>query len=107
MNENNQKRKILVSEKTYEKISDALKDKLVVEGVEIEVLSDAEFKSRVKKEQKDVYVFKDEENLENMVLDFKMPHDYEHSYKEFPVKKPKMYVPRTIGKPINKKKGGR
>lgn len=107
MSENNQKRKILVSQSTYEKISEAMKDNLVKEGFEIEVVPNEEFKARLKKEQKDIYVFNEEENIEKMVLDFKMPPDYAHTDKFFPTKKNKVYVPRTIGKPISKKKGGR
>ena len=106
MSENKQQRKILVSQATYEKISDTLKENLVKEGFEIEVVPNEEFKARIKN-QKDIYVFKDEENIEKEVFEFKLPPNYACSDMVFQTKKQKMYVPRTIGKPINKKKGGR
>ncbi|MBQ8870790.1 MAG: hypothetical protein IJ019_05385 [Alphaproteobacteria bacterium] len=106
MSENNQKRKIIVSEKTFEKISEALKDAISMEGFEIEVIPNDKFKERIRKANKNDFVFKDEET-ETMVLEFKMPPEIGYSEKFFPLKKQKMYVPKTIGKPINKKKGGR
>ena len=106
MSENNQKRKIIVSEKTFEKISEALKDSLSVQGFEIEVVPNDKFKERIRKAKENDFVFKDEE-VENMVLEFKMPPECRCADTYFPVKKQKMYVPKTIGKPINKKKGGR
>ena len=108
MSENNQKRKIIVSEKTYEKISSALKDTLSVQGFEIEVVPNEEFKERLRKAKENDFVFKDEE-MANVVLEFKMPPDggYISPDKIFPTKKQKMYVPITIGKPNSKKKGGR
>lgn len=106
MSENNQKRKIIVSEKTYEKISEALKDALSVQGFDIEVVPNEEFKARIRKAKENDFVFKDEE-LKDMVLEFKMPPDYVRMDNFVPTKKQKMYVPKTIGKPNNKKKGGR
>ena len=76
-------------------------------GIEIEVVPNDEFKNRLRKEKENIYIFNEEENIEEMVLDFKMPPDYTHTDKFFQVKKQKFYVPRTIGKPISKKKGGR
>ena len=107
MSENNQKRKIIVSEKTFEKISLALKDALSVQGFEIEVVPNDKFKDRIRKANKNDFIFKDEEGTENIVLEFKMPPNCEYMDNYFPEKKQKMYVPRTIGKPNNKKKGGR
>ncbi len=106
MSENNQKRKILVSEKTYEKISEALKDALSIQGFDIEVVPNEEFKARIRKAKENDFVFKDEE-LKDMVLEFKMPNFYREPEPILPVKKQKMYVPKTIGRPNNKKKGGR
>lgn len=106
MSENNQKRKILVSEKTYEKISSSLKDALSLQGFEIEIVSNEKFKERIRQAKKNDFVFKDEE-IENMVLEFKMPPDCRCDDNYFPEKKQKMYVPRTIGKPNSKRKGGR
>lgn len=106
MSENNQKRKILVSEKTYEKISEALKDALSMQGFDIEVVPNEEFKERIRKAKENDFVFKDEE-IETMVLEFKMPNFYREPEPILPIKKQKMYVPQTIGRPNNKKKGGR
>lgn len=106
MSENNQKKKIIVSEKTYEKISEALKDALSVQGFDIEVVPNEEFKARIRKAKENDFVFKDEE-LKDIVLEFKMPPDYVRRDNFVPTKKQKMYVPKTIGKPNNKKKGGR
>ena len=73
MSENNQKRKIIVSEKTFEKISPVLKDALSVQGFEIEVVPNDKFKERIRKASKNDFIFKDEET-ETMVLEFKMPN---------------------------------
>ena len=107
MSENNQKRKIMVSEKTYQRISQNLKDFVAEQGFEIEVIPNDKFKERIRKAGKNDFIFKDEEETENMVLNFKMPPECRCSDTYFLEKKQKPYIPRTIGKPNNKKKGGR
>ena len=61
----------------------------------------------MRQEQKDILVLDKEEDTDCEVLDFKLnPYKY-MEFKDFPIKKQKFYVPKTIGKPISKKKGGR
>ena len=109
MNENKQKRKIVVSEKTYEKLNPALKDAIAIEGFEIEVVEviTAELRKQMRREQKDILVLDQEENADCEVLDFKLNPYKDKEFIDYPIKKQKMYVPKTIGKPISKKKGGR
>lgn len=104
MDLNKQIRKIVVSEKVYKKISQNLANALIMSGYEIEVVPEI----TAELAEKDVILVA--ENIETADYDIK---DYgiekldEYLTQESkPVKQQKIYVPRTIGKPI-KKKGGR
>ena len=123
MSENSEARKVIVSEKTYEKLSQEMKDNIMAHGYEIEIVSkvDKQLSDRMKEEQKGILLLDTAEAIECEVYnsgiknaykdlgDLTFPIHYLPRY-EHPVystKTPKPYVPRTIGKPINKKKGGR
>ncbi len=104
MDLNKQIRKIVVSEKVYKKISQNLANALIMSGYEIEVVPE------ITAELAEKEVILVAENIETADYDIK---DYgiekldEYLTQESkPVKQQKIYVPRTIGKPI-KKKGGR
>ncbi|MBQ7304404.1 MAG: hypothetical protein IJW75_05790 [Alphaproteobacteria bacterium] len=104
MDLNKQIRKIVVSEKVYKKISQNLANALIMSGYEIEVVPE------ITAELAEKEVILVAENIETADYDIK---DYgiekldEYVTQESkPVKQQKIYVPRTIGKPI-KKKGGR
>ena len=127
---------IAISKETFDKLSEDkiqhLKESILnrfkeAEDVKIIMLPRQEIFERYieKKEPKDARVVvilddKDEkeqfekarEAFENKVMEFKMPPrlpeiiDAEYIYQE-QRKQEKPYVPRAIGKPISKKKGGR
>ena len=109
MDLNKQIRKIVVSEKVYKKISQNLVNALIMSGYEIEVVPEitAELTEKLEKEHKAILVSGNIKTADYDIKDYGIEKLDEYLTQESkPVKQQKIYVPRTIGKPI-KKKGGR
>ena len=109
MNSNKQIRKIVVSEKVYKKISQNLANALIMSGYEIEVVPEitAELEEKLEKEHKVILVSENIKTADYDVKDYGIEKLDEYITEATkPVRKQKLYVPRTIGKP-SKKKGGR
>ena len=136
MNEENKIKTIAISQETFDKLSDEtinrIKESVLerfkeIKGVELVILPREEIFDRYieNKKSQDTHVVvllddKDEkerfekrqEELINKIMEFKMPPhlpeilDAKYIYQE-QRKQEKPYVPRTIGRPNSKKKGGR
>lgn len=104
MDLNKQIRKIVVSEKVYKKISQNLANALIMSGYEIEVVPEITAELA---EKEVILVAENIETADYDIKDYGIEKLVEYVTQESkPVKQQKIYVPRTIGKPI-KKKGGR